>query len=150
MISANVITVSYNIRWNDYNDNVVFTCTKVTEPNGVVIGESCASSDINMCCIRDSLPSSGICQGMWSPLYTKFSENGTASILACFNTLDSYDYRICYFKYLIFNSSKQYQMGPILLAHFINTALLINKMILKIVWMYLLFLHATKHFCYLL
>ena len=47
--------------------------TKLTIPNGVVMGKSWASSAISMCWILDSLPSRGMCHGTWSPLNRTFS-----------------------------------------------------------------------------
>lgn len=49
------------------------TWVNLTVPKGVEIGCNCASSVINMCCIRDSLASSGVCQGMWSPAHNVLS-----------------------------------------------------------------------------
>jgi len=48
-------------------EQVGCTCTKLTVPSDVLTGCSCASSAINMCWIRDSLPSRERRHGMWSP-----------------------------------------------------------------------------------
>lgn len=49
------------------------TCRKVTTPKGVCTGCIWGSSVSNMCWIRDSLLSKGLCHDTWSPLQKVFS-----------------------------------------------------------------------------
>lgn len=50
------------------------TCTKLTGPKGVVVVVNCGSPAISMCCIRDSLLSSALCQDTWSPAHSVLPE----------------------------------------------------------------------------
>lgn len=63
------------------------TWRKLTVPNGVWIGCIWGSSVSNMCWIRDSLLSRGLCHETWSPLQNVFSIGTTEfSLLIFLNT----------------------------------------------------------------
>lgn len=63
------------LAWN-YTHIFKLTWRKLTDPNGVWIGCICGSSVSNICWIRDSLLSSGLCHDTWSPLQNVFSVEG--------------------------------------------------------------------------
>lgn len=62
--------------WREITLIFKLTWRKLTDPNGVWIGCICGSSVSNICWIRDSLLSSGLCHDTWSPLQNVFSVEG--------------------------------------------------------------------------
>ena len=55
-----------------------------TDPHGVAMGDSWASSTSNMCWRRESLLSRGLCQGTWSPTHNWFSGNVKQTLISHF------------------------------------------------------------------
>lgn len=76
VLSIHLIQIHPKHAWCEITLNMmIFTLTwrKLTVPNGVWIGCICGSSVSNICWIRDSLLSSGLCHDTWSPLQNVFS-----------------------------------------------------------------------------
>lgn len=59
--------------WHHKHSTFGLTWRKLSVPNGVWIGCICGSSVSNICWMRDSLLSSGLCHDTWSPLQNVFS-----------------------------------------------------------------------------
>lgn len=67
------------------------TWRKLIEPNGVWIGCICGSSVSNICWMRDSLLSKGLCHEIWSPLQNVFSvDKKTRQLIWKYNKIHSF------------------------------------------------------------